>query len=78
MNAYCWAAAAICIAGTIVNVKRMNACFAFWLVGEVMWLAFDIRQSLASRAILDLLGIALAAWGIWENIVKPKRGVRRS
>ena len=78
MNAYCWIATAICITGTVVNVKRINVCFVFWFVGEIMWLAFDIRQSLTSRAILDSIGIVLAAWGIWENIVKPKRGVSRS
>lgn len=72
MNAYCWIAATICLTGTVINVKRINACFIFWLVGEVMWLAFDIRQALPSRALLDAVGIVLAVWGAWENIVKPK------
>ena len=72
MSAYCWIATAICLAGTVINVKRVNWCFLFWIVGEIMWVAFDVRQSLMSRTILDLVGLALAVWGAWENLVKPK------
>lgn len=72
VNAYCWIATAICLAGTTINVYRVNWCFAFWIVGEIMWVAFDVRQALMSRTILDLVGLALAAWGAWVNLVKPK------
>lgn len=54
--------------GTAVNVYRGNACFLLWAVGEVMWLAYDFRQGLWSRAVLDLLGLSFAVWGAWVNI----------
>ena len=72
MSAYAWTAALVCIAGTVVNVWRCNLCFALWLVGEVMWAAFDWRTGLHSRLVLDLLGVALAALGIWRNIIRRK------
>ena len=77
MTAYCWIATAICLAGTAINVKRINWCFLFWIVGEIMWVAYDVRQALASRTILDLVGLALAAWGAWENLIKPKMKLKK-
>jgi hypothetical protein len=73
MSIYAWVAALICIAGTVVNVWRINACFVFWFVGEVMWAVFDWRSGLVSRLILDILGIVLAALGAYRNIIKPRR-----
>lgn len=76
MNAYCWLATAVCITGTVINVKRGNSCFLFWLVGEVMWTAYDITLGLWSRTLLDMLGLALAAWGAYENIWKNRRNAK--
>lgn len=72
MNTYAWIAALICIAGTVVNVWRINACFVLWFVGEVMWAWYDWNAGLTSRLILDLLGIALAALGAYRNIIKRR------
>lgn len=73
MSIYAWVAALICIAGTVVNVWRINACFVLWFIGEVMWAVFDWRSGLVSRLMLDILGIALAALGAYRNIIKPRR-----
>jgi hypothetical protein len=72
VNAYCWAATAICIAGTIINVKRINWCFVLWAVGETMWICYDLQVRNHSRAILDAVGLALAVLGAWVNLIKPK------
>ena len=78
MNAYCWIATAICLAGTCINVKRIDLCFVLWAVGETMWLCWDLDAGTASRAILDAVGLALAVWGAWENlIVKRKRRAQK-
>lgn len=69
---YTWAATAVCISGTVVNVWRYNACFALWFVGEIMWTVFDIREELWSRMVLDLLGLALAALGAYRNGITGK------
>lgn len=67
MKTFGWIATVICITGTILNVKRCDLCFALWIVGEIMWTAFDIRQRFFSRMWLDLLGLVLAIWGFVEN-----------
>ena len=69
---FTWAATAVCISGTVVNVWRYNACFAFWFVGEIMWAAFDTMEGLWSRLALDLLGLALAALGAYRNGITGK------
>lgn len=35
-----------------------------------MWVIYDVGQNLWSRTILDLLGLALAVWGAYENLIK--------
>jgi hypothetical protein len=72
VNAYCWVATAICIAGTIINVKRINWCFVLWAVGETMWICYDLKVRNHSRAILDAVGLALAVLGAWVNLIEPK------
>ena len=73
MSPYCWTATLVCITGTVINVKRVNWCFVLWAIGETMWLAYDIRVGNPSRAILDAVGLALALWGAWENLMKTKK-----
>ena len=72
MSAYCWTATAICIAGTVINVKRVNWCFVLWAAGETMWICYDLGVKNVPRSILDAVGLALAVWGAWENLIKPK------
>ena len=70
MSVFCWIATIICLTGTVINVKRINYCFYFWMIGEIMWLSYDLRQYMVSRAILDFVGLVLAVWGIKENCLK--------
>lgn len=74
---YCWIATVICLSGTVINVWRWNACFLFWIAGEIMWVAYDCGQNLVSRTILDLVGLALAVLGAWRNIIKPRLRARK-
>lgn len=78
MTTYAWVAAIICIAGTVVNVWRLNICFAFWFVGEVMWAYFDLSSGLYSRLVLDLLGVALAVLGAVRNGLTTRAAVENS
>ena len=77
MSLYCWIATAICIAGTAINVKRINWCFVLWAAGETMWICYDLAVRNHSRAILDAVGLALAVWGAWENLIKPKINMKK-
>ena len=61
-----WITTALCLTGTVLNVKKANACFWFWLAGNVLWLCIDIYNGLWSRAVLDIVQGAMAVWGIIE------------
>ena len=54
----------LCLLGTVLNVKKMVACFYLWTVGNILWLTFDLMQGLYSRAVLDIVQLILALWGI--------------
>lgn len=66
MQIISWITTAICLLGTILNVKKLNTCFYLWLIGNILWLCIDIYNGLWSRAILDIVQGVLAVWGIIE------------
>lgn len=61
-----WITTAICLMGTVLNVKKIKLCFWLWLAGNILWLIIDIKNGLWSRAILDIVQGILALWGIIE------------
>jgi len=61
-----WFTTALCLAGTVLNVKKKKACFYLWTAGNILWLIFDISTHLYSRAVLDIVQMALGAWGLYE------------
>lgn len=63
---FTWFVTVLCLAGTVLNVKKRVACFYLWTIGNVLWAAYDIRCGLYSRAVLDFVQLAFALWGIWE------------
>lgn len=63
---FTWAATLIALAGTVLNCKKIRACFYLWLVTNAMWFGWDMFQGLHSRALLDAVQFALAGWGIYE------------
>ncbi len=56
----------MCLTGTVLNVKKNVLCFYLWAVGNVAWLVYDLLTGLYSRAMLDLIQLGFALWGIWE------------
>ena len=66
MGLISWITTAICLTGTVLNVKKIKLCFWLWLIGNILWLIIDINNGLWSRAILDIVQGALALWGIIE------------
>lgn len=66
MGIISWITTAICLTGTVLNVKKINMCFWLWLIGNILWLCIDIYNRLWSRAILDIVQGVLALWGIIE------------
>lgn len=61
-----WLITAVCLTGTVLNVKKNVLCFYLWAVGNIAWLVYDLLTGLYSRAMLDLIQLGFALWGIWE------------
>ena len=78
MQTIAWIVTTLCLAGTALNVKKNVACFYLWAVGNIMWLAIDICLGLTSRALLDLVQLIFAVWGIyeWRNKSESKAEVQ--
>ena len=66
-----WILAFISIIGTVFNIKKKVACFYIWLIGDILWLIFDILNVCYGRACLDFLQSIMAFWGIvcWNKEV---------
>ena len=75
-----WIITAISLTGTFLNVRKNIRCFYLWAVGNIAWLAFDIASGLFSRAVLDVVHLAFAIWGIYAwrreppTQIKPQEG----
>ena len=63
---FTWAATLIALVGTVLNCKKIKACFILWLITNAMWFLWDMSQGLQSRAILDAVQFVLAGWGLYE------------
>jgi len=62
--AFTWVITVVSLTGTALNVKKHIACFYLWTAGNIAWLSFDLWMGLYSRAMLDLVQLAFAIWGI--------------
>lgn len=61
-----WTTTTLCLAGTVLNVKKMWMCFVLWTIGNVLWLCLDLSMGLYSRALLDIVQLGFAVWGLIE------------
>lgn len=66
MSLFCWFVTFVCLLGTVLNVRKIRWCFHLWAIGNIMWLAIDLRNGLYSRALLDVVQLVLAIWGAFE------------
>lgn len=66
IHLFTWTVTVVCLAGTILNVKKNIICFYLWSAGNVAWLTFDLWSGVYSRAVLDAVQLGFAVWGIYE------------
>lgn len=62
---FTWTVTAVCLTGTVLNIKKNAFCFWLWTVGNIAWLCYDLWSGLYSRALLDTVQLAFAVWGIF-------------
>lgn len=75
-DVFTWTVTLVCLTGTVLNVKRMRACFMLWIVGNIAWAAWDLSQGLFSRMLMDLVQLGLAVWGwvSWKPVTAGESG----
>jgi nicotinamide mononucleotide transporter len=61
-----WILTTFSLIGTVLNVKKHISCFYIWVIANIAWMIFDIMTGLYSRALLDLVQLFFAIWGIIE------------
>ena len=74
MTVYTWIAATLALISTVLNCKKNRLCFAFWAATNVMWIVWDVQNGIAARAVLDIVQLMLAAYGIYEWSWSDKNG----
>lgn len=67
-----WGVALMSVTGTIANIYRRMWCFYLWAVGNLCWVAYDIRLGAYPQAALMFIYFLLSLWGIYEWNKKPK------
>lgn len=66
ITVFTWVITVISLTGTILNVKKNVLCFWLWAFGNIAWLSYDLSLELYSRAVLDMVQLVFAIWGINE------------
>lgn len=57
---------AMCLIGTVLNCKKIVACFIVWMFANIGWAIYDISTDQTYRAILDIVQFITAIWGYSE------------
>lgn len=65
-SVFTWTATLIALIGTVLNCRKNNLCFYLWIVTNSMWFIYDITNETPSRAVLDIVQLALAIYGVYE------------
>jgi nicotinamide riboside transporter PnuC len=54
----------LAVAGTVLNNRRLRACFPIWIVSNVMTLGIHVTAGLWSLAVRDAIFFLLAIDGL--------------
>lgn len=61
-----WAAAALALAGAVLNILRSPAGFAFWTISNGYLVAHNLRAGERAQASLFTAYLGLSIWGLWS------------
>ncbi len=61
-----WIVTAISVFGSILNARKLKACFYVWIIANVCWFIYDMRTGLYSRAVLDTIQTIICICGIFH------------
>ncbi len=58
-----WILALASLAATVLNIRRVRACFIIWTATNASWAAVDFAAGLPAQGTLMCVYCALAIWG---------------
>ncbi|MGQ0614995.1 MAG: nicotinamide mononucleotide transporter [Planctomycetaceae bacterium] len=58
-----WLVAALSLAGTVLNIRRVRACFLIWAATNTAWAVYDFAHGLPAQGCLMVVYAGLAVWG---------------
>ena len=67
-----WTLAVICLAGNVLNVKKIRFCFLIWMACNIVWIVYDVIHTNYARVLLDSVQIGFDLWGFITWKKKPE------
>jgi nicotinamide riboside transporter PnuC len=61
-----WIVTVSSLVGTVLNILKNKWCFVIWLLTNTLWCIYDFYISNYPQAILFLIYVGLAIWGIYK------------
>lgn len=58
-----WLVAALSLGATVMNIRRVRACFLIWTGTNATWAAYDFAHGLPAQGVLMTIYSGLAVWG---------------
>jgi hypothetical protein len=58
-----WAVAVASLAATVLNIRRVRACFAIWFCTNSAWAFYDFAHGLPAQGCLMATYSALSVYG---------------
>lgn len=67
---------AITVIGSLLNIGKLRAGFYFWIIANLLWLAYDLYQGVYGRAVVDTINTAVSIIGAyaWRKPKNKKGG----
>ena len=64
LSSLMWGVTGLSIIGTVLNIKKKNACFIIWIFTNGCWCLYDLYIKNYSQGVLFFIYFVLAVWGI--------------
>jgi nicotinamide riboside transporter PnuC len=59
-----WMIVIASLVGVVLNIHRLRACFAIWLITNTAWCIVDVSHGLYSQATLQAVYAGLSVYGL--------------
>jgi len=61
-----WLITIFSLVGTVLNIRKNNICFVFWIFTNSFWAILDFQKGIYQQSMLMLIYLFLSIWGLLE------------